>query len=91
MQSETSGTRTTRQLFAVPVFVASTCVVLLGLQFANGSAAQEPAEGEAKDAPAEVVADTPTVDINVDEGAFGDYEASEQISEDLSVSFPVDI
>lgn len=35
--------------------------------------------------------DAPPVDVEPGEPLLDDYEASEQISEDLSVSFPVDI
>ena len=53
-------------------------------------AATEPEEDVAAAADEPADANTPAPAENSDESPY-DYEASEQISEDLSVSFPVDI
>jgi hypothetical protein len=71
-----------RSLLAVPVAAAASLAALFAL--AQDPTPAAPAAG-ADSAPADAVQeDTPDVPLE-------DYEASEQISEDLSVSFPVDI
>lgn len=81
------------QRIALPV-----AVLILGLALALESSAQEPvnpaeqtpapaADDRAADADDSTRRDEPTAQGP----APTDYEASEQISEDLSVSFPVDI
>ena len=73
-----------------------TGLLLAALAFAAGGvAAQSPAEdpeGEVREsaAPAER-ADEPAIEPDQSADSPLDYESSEQISEDLSVSFPVDI
>ncbi|QIB66036.1 hypothetical protein [Kineobactrum salinum] len=72
------------------------CLRLLGLLLIVAAAsvpAQE--EGAASQPPADEAADeqqeAAPLPAEKDSGSPFDYEASEQISEDLSVSFPVDI
>ena len=63
------------------------------------SAAQEPTAQELPDDPNEgtdesaeqIAAEPPAPVVDQSQTELEDYEASEQISEDLSVSFPVDI
>lgn len=77
--------------------------LLIALLFATavtaGAALAQPAEApdpnsplseSAAEAPVEPTADESSIDAQAGQ-AFEDYEASEQISEDLSVAFPVDI
>ena len=67
-------------------------VVLVAPAFAQEAAESEEAvttpETDATSEPAAEQADAPAV---VESGAVLDYEPTESISEDLSVSFPVDI
>ena len=67
-------------------------VVLVAPAFAQEAAESEEAvttpEADATSEPAAEQADAPAV---VESGAVLDYEPTESISEDLSVSFPVDI
>ena len=51
---------------------------------------EQPAEQPAKNAPQRPPLNTSTPPSDNDESPF-DYKSSEEISEDLSVSFPVDI
>ncbi len=53
-------------------------------------AEQDPSAADTPDLPSATTADTADAAPTEPEDPF-DYEASEQISEDLSVSFPVDI
>lgn len=76
--------------------VGGLCLTLLlaALPLASPLAQDAPAQpppAPAEEAPDAADADTgPAAASGQDDSAF-DYEASEQISEDLSVSFPVDI
>ena len=67
-------------------------ILLAAPVFAQGAAESEEAvttpEADATSEPAAEQADAPAV---VESGAVLDYEPTESISEDLSVSFPVDI
>ncbi len=71
------------RLFALCVLLASGAA----------GAADEPAASEPADNPPAVTesAPTPAAPAAGSADSPSDYEASEQISEDLSVSFPVDI
>ena len=57
----------------------------------EGAAPTEETASDADEASAEGEDDSPAEDSPAEEGSPFDYQASEQISEDLSVSFPVDI
>jgi hypothetical protein len=77
------------------------CLLLLAMATTQTLAQEEPGAAETPPAQTEAgsgeVAATPEPDPAVDQAATGnetspfDYRASEEISEDLSVSFPVDI
>ena len=70
--------------------------LLLALALAAGAPAfsqdpnAEPESAEDVETPAQATSEQPTSPPPRDESPL-DYESSEQISEDLSVSFPVDI
>ena len=64
---------------------------LLSILLAASVFAQEAAESEEADATNESTAEQADAPAVVESGAVLDYEPTESISEDLSVSFPVDI
>lgn len=88
--------RTSRQLFRTRLLQALAGLLAAGALLALPASAQAPAEppttttedSASEEAPDAVAETAPPAEANED--PF-DYEASEQISEDLSVSFPVDI
>ena len=77
---------------SVTAMAALLSVLLMAPAFAQEAAESEEAvtvpETDTTNEPAAEQADAPPV---VDSGAVLDYEPTESISEDLSVSFPVDI
>ena len=77
---------------SVTAMAALLSVLLMAPAFAQEAAESEEAvtvpETGTTNEPAEEQADAPPV---VESGAVLDYEPTESISEDLSVSFPVDI
>ena len=73
-----------------------TAVVFAGILLLSGPAlaqetAPEPNESTAEDAAGQESTPAARADAREQDADPFDYEASEQISEDLSVSFPVDI
>jgi len=71
----------------LPILLA---ILLLSLAAARAQEAADPNQQPAETAPATPAEPATKAPPNKEDSPF-DYEASEQISEDLSVSFPVDI
>jgi hypothetical protein len=65
-------------------------VILLCMLMPAAMAQDETADAEVADASADTET-TPEIDETAEPASPGKYQASEQISDDLSVSFPVDI
>jgi hypothetical protein len=85
---------------ALPAWVLALCLggaVSVSAQAPDKEPEQEPEATVASDSEAPAIvtptdsAEPPSSDAPTDPGAILDYEPTESISEDLSVSFPVDI
>ena len=86
-----------RLITVLAALLLSGCLIASGLVWAQQTAQTEaPTSGDAEsetpvpDEPVET-ADPAPAPAETDPGAVLDYEPTESISEDLSVSFPVDI
>lgn len=86
-----------RLITVLAALLLSGCLIASGLVWAQQTAQTEaPTSGDAEsetpaaDEPVETADPTPA-SAETDSGAVLDYEPTESISEDLSVSFPVDI